>query len=68
MSDSFGSADEKLAGGLADLVLPRSEIKPTICTLAKIIKKKEDLAEIEEKLDDSKDTIRKVLPKISEKI
>jgi acetyl-CoA carboxylase carboxyl transferase subunit beta len=68
MSDSFGSADEKLAGGLADLVLPRSEIRPTICTLAKILKKKEDLAGIEEKLDDSKDTIREILPKAAEKI
>ena len=53
---------------MADLVLERSELKPTICTLAKIIKKKQNLAVTEEKLDDSTDTIREILPKTAEKV
>lgn len=68
MSDSFGTANEKLSGGLADLVLERSELKPTICTISKIIKKKESVALTEEKIDDSTDTIREVLPRTAEKI
>ena len=63
MSDSFGTADEKLSGGLADLVLERSKLKPTICTLAKIIKKKESVAITEEKIDDSTQRSREVLSK-----
>ena len=68
MSDSFGTANEKLSGGLADLVLERSELKPTIFTISKIIKKKESVAITEEKIDDSTDTIREVLPRTAEKI
>ena len=68
MDQNFGTAKEKMTKGMCDLVLERSQLKPTICTLAKIIKKKEDLAGIEEKLDDSKNTIREVLPKTAEKI
>ena len=68
MDSKFGSAEEKIACGACDLVLERSELKPTICTLAKIIKKKQNLAATEEKLDDSTDTIREVLPRTAEKI
>ena len=68
MDSKFGSAEEKIACGACDLVLERSELKPTICTLAKIIKKKQNLAVTEKKLDDSADTIRKILPKTAEKI
>lgn len=68
MDNKFGTAEEKISGGMADLVLERSELKPTICTLAKIIKKKQNLAATEEKLDDSTDTIREILPKTAEKI
>ena len=63
MSDSFGTAGEKLSGGLTDLVLERSKLKPTICTLAKIIKKKESVAITEEKIDDSTQRSREVLSK-----
>jgi len=66
---TFGTAEEKLAGGFADLVLQRSEIKSTICTLAKIIKKKENLPIIENKSDDSAEIESgKILPKTAEKI
>jgi len=68
MDNKFGTAEEKISGGMADLVLERSKLKPTICTLAKIIKKKQNLAATEEKLDDSTDTIREILPKTAEKI
>jgi len=67
MDEKFGTAEEKMSKGMCDLVLNRSEIKSTICTLAKIIKKKEDLAVTDEK-DDSSNTSREVLPKTAEKI
>ena len=68
MESKFGSAEEKISTGMADLVLERSELKSTICTLAKIIKKKQNLAVTEEKLDGSTDTIREILPRTAEKI
>ena len=68
MKSDFGTAEEKLRTGQADLVLERSELKSTICALAKIIKKKETRAGIEEKLHVSTDTIEEILPKTSEKI
>jgi len=68
IKSDFGTAEEKLRTGQADLVLERSELKSTICALAKIIKKKETLAETEEKLHVSTDTIEEVLPKATEKI
>ena len=68
MKSDFGTAEEKLRTGQADLVLERSEPKSTICTLAKIIKKKETRAGTEEKLHASSDTIEEILPKTSEKI
>ena len=67
MKSDFGTAEEKLRTGQADLVLERSELKSTICTLAKILKKKETLAGIEEKLHASTDT-EEILPKSAEKI
>ena len=67
MKSDFGTAEEKLRTGQADLVLERSELKSTICTLAKILKKKETLAGTEEKLHASTDT-EEILPKSSEKI
>ena len=55
--------------GYSVLLLERSEIKPTICTLAKILKKKENLAVVNEKKNDSKDvTSREILPKTAEKV
>ena len=68
MKSDFGTAEEKLRTGQADLVLERSELRSTICALAKIIKKKETRAGIEEKLHVSTDTIEEILPKASEKI
>ena len=67
MKSDFGTAEEKLRTGQADLVLERSELKSTICTLAKILKKKETLAGTEEKLHASTDT-EEILPKSAEKI
>ena len=62
-------AEEKISKGMCDLVLERSQIKQTICTLAKILKKKQDLAVINENKDDSKDiTGREILPKTAESI
>ncbi len=69
MDLNFGTAQEKISKGMCDLVLDRAEIKQTICTLAKILKKKEDLAVINENKDDSKDiTGRKILPKTATSI
>ncbi len=69
MDENFGTSSEKLAKGFADLVLDRSKIKPTICTLAKILKKKEDHAVIDEKKDDSENiTSREILPKTARSI
>ena len=68
MKSDFGTAEEKLRTGQADLVLERSELKSTICALAKIIKKKETLAGTEEKLHVSTNTSEEVLPKATEKI
>ena len=67
MKSDFGTAEEKLRTGQADLVLERSELKSTICTLAKILKKKETHAGTEEKLHASTDT-GEILPKTAEKI
>ena len=68
MKSDFGTADEKLSTGQADLLLERSELKSTICTLAKVIKKKETLAGTEEKLHASTDSSGEILPKTAEKI
>ncbi len=69
MDQSFGTAEEKISKGMCDLVLDRSEIKSTICTLAKILKKKEYPAVINETQDDStEETGREILPKTAEKI
>ena len=69
MDQNFGTAEEKHSKGMCDLVLSRSEIKPTICTLAKILKKKENSAVINETQDDSTDeTSERVLSKTAEKI
>ena len=69
MDQNFGTAEEKISKGMCDLVLERSKLKPTICTLAKIIKKKEDPAVINDKEDDSTDeTSGEILPKTAEKI
>ena len=69
MDENFGTAEEKISKGMCDLVLERSQIKQTICTLAKILKKKEDLAVTNENRDDSKDiTGREILPKTAESI
>ena len=67
IKSDFGTAEEKLRTGQADLVLERSELKSTICTLAKILKKKETLAGTEEKLHASTDA-ENILPKSAEKI
>ena len=69
MDENFGTAEVKISKGMCDLVLERSQIKQTICTLAKILKKKEDLAVTNENRDDSKDiTGREILPKTAESI
>ena len=68
MKTDFGTAEEKLRTGFADFVIERSELKSTICTLAKIIKKKETLAGIEEKLHASTDSIKEILPKTAAKV
>ena len=69
MDSTYATAEEKLATGMADLVLDRDQLKPTICTLAKILKKKESSATIDETKNDSTiDTSREVLPKTAEKI
>ena len=68
MKSDFGTAEEKLRTGFADLVLERSELKPTICTLAKIIKKKETLAGAEKTSHVSTDSIEEILPKTTAKI
>ena len=53
MDENFGTAKEKISKGMCDLVLERSQIKETICTLAKILKKKEYPAVINETQHDS---------------
>ncbi len=69
MDQNFGTAKEKMTKGMCDLVLERSQLKPTICTLAKIIKKKENLAVTNEIQDDSSyNTSREILQKTAEKI
>tara|TARA_Y100000590_G_scaffold303486_1_gene342199 strand:- start:2553 stop:3524 length:972 start_codon:yes stop_codon:yes gene_type:complete len=69
MDQKFGTAEEKITKGMCDLVLDRSKLKPTICTLAKIIKKKEDRAVINETQHDStNETSGEILPKTAEKI
>tara|TARA_B100000029_G_scaffold455661_1_gene483086 strand:+ start:404 stop:1375 length:972 start_codon:yes stop_codon:yes gene_type:complete len=69
MDQNFGTAEEKISKGMCDLVLERSEIKQTICTLAKILKKKENLAVINEEKDDSEDiTSPEILPKTAKTI
>ena len=71
IDEKFGTAEEKLSKGMADLVLERSKLRSTILTLAKIIKKKEAAAVInteQEQQDDSKEKIREILPRTAEKI
>ena len=72
IDEKFGTAEEKLSKGMADLVLERSKLRSTILTLAKIIKKKEAPAVInaeQEQQDDStNNTGGEVLPKTAEKI
>ena len=69
MDQNFGTAKEKITKGMCDLVLERSQLKPTICTLAKIIKKKENLAVTNKIQDDSSyNTSREILQKTAEKI
>ena len=69
MDENFGTAEEKISKGMCDLVLERSQIKETICTLAKILKKKENLTVINEKKDDSKNiTSREILSKTAESV
>ena len=72
MEQNFGTAEEKISKGMCDLVLERSELKPAICTLAKIIKKKETPAVInverEQQDDSTNNTSREILPKTAEKI
>ena len=69
MDENFATAEEKLATGMADLVLDRDQLKPTICTLAKILKKKESSATIDKTQNDNTiDTSREILPKTAEKI
>ena len=69
MDQNFGTAEEKITKGMCDLVLERSKLKPTICTLAKIIKKKENLVVINELQHDStNDTSGEILPKTAAKI
>ena len=70
MDENYATASEKKATGMADLVLDRDQLKPTICTLAKILKKKESSATIIDKTQDDNtiDTSREILPKTAEKI
>ncbi len=69
MDEKFGTAEEKMAKGMCDLVLERHKLKPTICTLAKIIKKKQNLAVINENFENSTEhTSREILQKTAEKI
>ena len=69
MDEKFGTAEEKMAKGMCDLVLERHKLKPTICTLAKIIKKKQNLAAINENFENSAEhTSREILQKTAEKI
>ncbi len=69
MDQNFGTAKEKISKGMCDLVIERAELKPTICTLAKIIKKKENHAVINEEQDYSTEDIsREILPKTAEKV
>ena len=66
---TYATAEEKLTTGQADLVLDRDQLKPTICTLAKILKKKESSATKDETQNDNTiDTSREILPKTAEKI
>ena len=69
MDATYATAEEKLATGMADLVLNRDQLKPTICNIAKILKKKENSATIDETQNDNTiDTSRRILPKTAEKI
>ena len=69
MDENFGTAEEKMSTGFCDLVLERSQIKKTICTLAKILKKKEDPAALDEKKDDGENIeSREILPKTAKSI
>ena len=63
MDEKFGSAEEKKATGQCDLVLERHNLKPVICTLAKIIKKKQNPAVINENTNNSTEQeSREILP------
>jgi acetyl-CoA carboxylase carboxyl transferase subunit beta len=68
MVDTFGSAEEKLAGGFADLVVERSNLKSTICTLAKILKKKENITLDEKESNVSTDEVPETLSGIAKRI
>ena len=69
MDEHFGTAEEKKATGMCDLVLERHDLKPAICTIAKIIKKKQDPAAINDNANNSTEQeSREILPKTAEKI